>query len=341
MRALQLIAVGQLRIHDVPTPDVGPNDVLVRVAGVGLCHSDVHVLHMPGWPRFPLTMGHETAGWIAGCGSAVRGFAEGEPVLVGLVWACGYCRACLEGRDNACLTSMGSPPCPGLGTDGGMAEFMVVPSRYLHKLGTVDPRTAGPLADAGLTAYHAIESARRRLNPGSTAVVIGAGGLGHVAIQILRATSSVRIVAVDNALDKLELARTYGADETLLSDDGAAGALREMTDGHGVDAVFDFVGVQPTVTLATKIIAPDGAIRFTGIGGGSFMYEAAGVATLPWGVDVRRSYAGTRQDQQAVIELASAGKLAVETQLYPLEDGITAFDDLEAGRIVGRAVLVP
>ena len=341
MRALQLIAAEEIRVHDVPVPDLGANDVLVRVAGAGLCHSDLHVLHMPAWPVLPMTMGHETAGWVASCGSAVTGYAEGDAVLVGLVWACGRCRACVEGRDNACLAVAGVPPCPGLGPDGGMAEFIRVPTRHLHPLGALDPITAGPLADAGITAYHAIEGARHRLSPGATAVVIGAGGLGHVALQILRTTSSVRVVAVDVSRDKLDLARHSGADETVLSDSGAPSAIRAITDGHGADVVLDFVGAQATVTLATSIVAPDGALRFVRLGGGTFEFSASPVSPLPWGVDVRRSYAGTRRDQRAVIELAKAGKLTVETRTYALEDGLQAFADLDAGAVSGRAVLVP
>ena len=256
MRALQLIAPGEIRIQDVPVPEPAADEVLVRVAGAGLCHSDLHVLHLPGWPFVPMTMGHETAGWVAAIGSAVHGFAEGEAVLVGLVWACGRCRACLEGRDNTCLISRGSPPCPGLGPDGGMAEYIKVPARHLHALGALDPTRAGPLADAGLTAYHAIEGARHRLTPGATAVVIGTGGLGHVALQILRATSGVRIVAVDVTPEKLDLARRYGADEAVLSDDDTGRSIRDLTDGDGADVVLDFVGIQPTVTLAPASSLP-------------------------------------------------------------------------------------
>ena len=341
MRALQLIAPGEIRVQEVPMPEPAADEVLVRVAGAGLCHSDLHVLHLPGWPFVPMTMGHETAGWVAATGSAVHGFTEGEAVLVGLVWACGRCRACLEGRDNACLPSLGSPPCPGLGPDGGMAEFIKVPARHLHPLGALDPTTAGPLADAGLTAYHAIEGARHRLTPGATAVVIGTGGLGHVALQILRATSGVRIVAVDLTREKLDLARRFGADEVVLSDDDAGRSIRDLTGGDGADVVLDFVGIQPTVSLATSILAPDAALRFIGIGGGAFEYSTSPVSPLPWGVDVRRSYAGTRRDQLAVIELAKAGKVKIETRAYSLDDGVRAFDDLEAGTVEGRAVLVP
>ena len=150
------------------------------------------------------------------------------------------------------------------------------------------------------------------------------------------------VVAVDTSTDKLELARRHGADEIVLSDDKAADTILQMTDGYGADAVFDFAGVQPTVTLATQVIAPDGALRFVGLGGGSFSYSVDPlVNTLPWGVDVRRSYAGTRQDQRAVIELAIAGRIDLATTLYALEDGPKAFEDLEQGRVSGRAILVP
>ena len=345
MRALQIVGDHELKVQDVPVPELAPDEVLVRVAGAGLCHSDLHVWHMDGWPLTPMTLGHETAGWVEQVGAEVAGFQQGDAVLVYLIWACGVCRACVEGRDNACITTggrFGMPPCPGLGPDGGMAEYIKVASRYLEPLGSLDPTTAGPLADAGLTSYHAIEGARHRLAPGSTAVVIGVGGLGHVGLQILRATTGARVIAVDAAEAKLEVARQHGADETLLSDATAADTILEMTDGYGADAVFDFAGAQPTVDLATQVIAPDGALRFVGLGGGSFEFSTdATVFNLPWGVDVRRSYAGTRKDQRRVIELAAAGRIQIETEQYSLEEGPKAFEDLEHGRIRGRAILVP
>jgi propanol-preferring alcohol dehydrogenase len=345
MRALQLVSRGVLELRDVPIPEIGPDEVLVKVAGAGLCHSDLHVLHMPEWPVYGMTLGHESAGHVAALGADVTGFAEGEAVLVYLVWACGVCRPCVEGRDNVCITTGGRdgmPPCPGLGPDGGMAEYIAVKARYLEPLGSLDPVTAGPLADAGLTPMHAINGARHRLTPGSTVAVIGVGGLGHMGLQILAATTGARIVAIDASEQKLDIAREHGADEVLLSDADTAASMLRLTEGYGVDAVFDFVGVQPTVDLATSIIAPDGALRFVGLGGGSFPYTSDTQTTpLPWGVDVRRSYGGTRSDQRQVIALAAAGKISVETRRYSLDDGLRAFDDLEAGTVPGRAILVP
>jgi len=345
MRALQLVSPGTIEIRDVPIPEIAPDEVLVRVAGAGLCHSDIHVLHAPEWPVPNMTLGHETAGWVESTGADVSGFEQGEAVLVYLVWACGYCRPCIEGRDNVCVNQggrLGMPPCPGLGPDGGMAEFIKVKARYLEPLGSLDPVAAAPLADAGLTPMHAINGARHRLTPGSTAVVIGVGGLGHMGLQILKATTGVRLIAVDSSDQKLDIAREHGADEVILSDASAAQTILDLTDGYGADAVFDFVGVQPTVDLATRVIAPDGALRFVGLGGGSFPYSADSLPVpLPWGVDVRRSYGGTRSDQRQVLDLARLGGISVETKSYALDDAKQAFADLEAGTVPGRAVLIP
>jgi propanol-preferring alcohol dehydrogenase len=343
MRALQLIAPGKIEVRDVDVPQIASDEVLVRVAGAGLCHSDLHVMHAP-IDRPPLTLGHETSGWVESVGAEVDGFGQGDPVLVYLVWACGECRACREGRDNSCEREGGRNslvPCPGLGPDGGMAEYIKVKARFLEPLGSLDPVTAGPLADAALTSHHAIAGAQYRLGAGTTAVVIGLGGLGHVGLQILKAISPARVVAVDVQQAKLDLAARHGADHTFLADDTTAAKILELTDGYGADAVFDFTGVQPTVDLAINCIAPDGALRFVGLGGGSFTYGALPWSNLPWGVDLRKSYAGARQDQRAVIDLAAAGKITLETELYDLEDGATAFHDLEAGALLGRAILVP
>ncbi|MET0425573.1 MAG: NAD(P)-dependent alcohol dehydrogenase [Actinoplanes sp.] len=343
MRALQLVSPGKVEVREVPVPEIAPDEVLVKVGGAGLCHSDIHVLHAPAFPV--ITLGHETAGWVEAAGADVTGFAAGDAVLVYLVWACGYCRPCVEGRDNVCVNQggrLGMPPCPGLGPDGGMADFIKVKARYLEPLGSLDVVTAAPLADAGLTPMHAINGARHRLTPGSTAVVIGVGGLGHMGLQILKATSGVRIIAVDANAQKLDHARELGAEVVLTSDADTAAAILDLTGGYGADAVFDYVGVQPTVDLATKVIAPDGALRFVGLGGGAFPYAAdAETVPLPWGVDVRRSYGGTRTDQRQVLDLARLGAISVETKTYSLDDGPQAFADLEAGAVTGRAVIVP
>ena len=346
MRAVKLVSPGQMELKEVPIPQIGADDVLVKIAGAGLCHSDLHVLHMgEEWPFFGGTLGHEGAGWVEEIGANVQGLAKGDAVLVSVIWACGHCRACVEGRDNACMVN-GSrtmfPTVPGLGPDGAMAEYLVANTRQLDKIDDLDPIAAAPLADAGVTPMHAVNSARQHLVPGSTAVVIGVGGLGHLGLQILMATTGARIIAIDSDETKLQLARDLGADLVLSSDSEAAQKVLDETTQYGADAVFDFVGVQPTVELATKIVAPEGAIRFAGLGGGSFTYTAdSDTATLPWGVNVQRSFGGTRADQLQVIALAQQGKLTVETVTYPLDDFQKAFDDLEANRVRGRAILIP
>jgi propanol-preferring alcohol dehydrogenase len=344
MRALRLLAPGQIALRDVPVPTIEADEVLVQVAGAGLCHSDIHVLRSPIPRRTALTLGHETAGVVADIGREVREVAEQDRVLVYLVWACGQCRPCIQGRDNVCVRAgrSGTPPCPGLGPDGGMAEYIKVKARYLEQLGDLDLVSAAPLADAGLTPMHAINGARHRLTPGATAVAIGIGGLGHMAVQLLKATSAARVIAVDSNEEKLDLARERGADVIVSVGEQTASDILDLTAGYGADAVFDFVGSQATVDLASRVIAPDGALRFVGLAGGSLRYPSDLAAPIvPWGVDVRRSYGGTRQDQRMVIDLARQGRIQVDTHVYSLDDGERAFADLEEGRVRGRAVLVP
>jgi propanol-preferring alcohol dehydrogenase len=346
MRAVKLVSPGTLSLEEVDVPQPGPGEVRVKIAGAGLCHSDLHVLHLGDqWPFFGGTVGHEGAGWVDAVGAGVEGFAEQEPVIVWLVWSCGHCRPCVQGRENACQVNGGRtlfPRTPGLGPDGAMAEYMLVPARHLDKLGDLDPVTSAPLADAGVTPMHAINSARQRLTADAMAVVIGIGGLGHLGLQILKSTTGSRIIAVDNDEQKCGVARELGADLVLTSDAGAAQRVLDETGGHGADVVIDFVGVQPTVDLATRVIAPEGAIRFVGLGGGQFTFGAnVDAETLPWGVNVQRSYGGTRTDLLQVIALAQHGKLKVDTVTYPLANYQRAFDDLAAGKVTGRAILVP
>lgn len=345
MRALKLTGPGNLEIVDVPIPEPGPGEVRVKIAGAGLCHSDLHVLEMgESWPAFGLTMGHEGAGIVDALGPGVSGPAVGAPVVVNLLWNCGRCRACYEGRENACVLGgrTGFPPTPGLGPDGAMAEYMISPARNVVPISGLDPVDAGPLVDAGLTPMHAINSARDWLTPGSTAVVMGIGGLGHVGLQIIKATTAARIIAVDTDPAKLALATDLGADRALLSDGDAAASILAESNGYGVDAVFDFAGVQPTVDLGVAVIAPEGVIRLVGLGGGRFPLSAVGDGSrVPWGVNVQRSYGGTVRDQAQVLALAEQGKVHIETTTYPLDDFQRAIDDLYGGRVLGRAILIP
>lgn len=346
MRAVQLVEPTVVRLVDISVPEIGPDDVLLRVAAAGLCHSDLHVVHNPQrlFPR-PVTLGHEVTGTVAAIGARVRGWAEGQQGIVHLCWSCGQCRNCLAGADNVCLGwgRRAQPPAPGLGPDGGMAEFMRVPARFLVDLESLDPVTAAPLADAAMTAYHSIRNSHDVLTPGATAVVIGIGGLGHCAIQILRATSAVRVVAVDVAADKLAAATGYGAHATVPAGPDAAAAILEMTEGLGAAAVFDFVGNEASLQTAAECVAPNGMVQIAGLAGGQvpIAAEPRDGRGWPWGASVRTSYGGTRSDLIECVALARDGLLGIEVERYALDDVLQAFARLEAGQVTGRAVLVP
>lgn len=346
MRALQLTEPGVLEIREVPTPEPGPGELLLRVGASGLCHSDLHVLHLPFKVREePLTLGHEIAGTVAAVGERVSGHEPGERGVVYLCWSCGNCPECASGNENVCRAAgrVAMPPCPGLGPDGGMAEYVVVPASSFVPIGELDLVAAAPLADAALTSYHAIRGARDQLYPGATAVVIGAGGLGHVGIQILRALTAVRVIAVDTDPGKLELAAECGAHLGLAAEDDTAARILALTGGRGAEAVFDFVGVDATARLSAETVAPNGAYRMIGLGEGNPGITAgpAGGPGLPWGATVRKSYGGTKRDLIESVALARDGLITVRTQRFALEDGAQAYALLEQGRIRGRAVLVP
>ena len=346
MRAVKLVGPGRIEIHDVPIPAISESEVLIKVAGAGLCHSDLHILHQDeNWPFFGTTMGHETAGWIDAVGGNVTELAVGDPVLVRAVWSCGECRPCRMGRENACAVN-GSrtmfPLTPGIGADGGMAEFIKASSKHVDTIEGLDIVSAAPLADAALTPMHTINSTRDLLSDDATVIVIGVGGLGHMALQILAATTKATVIAVDSDPARLDLARSKGAAVVIDASTNVAAQILDMTAGYGVDVVYDFVGIQPTIDLATSVVAPYGAVRLVGLGGGSFPFNASLEGeVLPWGVNVQRPYGGAASDQADVLALAHSGAIGVETVIYPLDDAQRAFDDLEAGRISGRAILVP
>ena len=330
-------------LTDVPVPEPGPGQVLLRVGGSGACHSDLHVMEWPSdmlpW-KLPFTLGHEVAGWVEAVGAGVTGLATGVPVAVYGPWGCGACHTCRLGEENYCerAAELGANG-GGLGLDGGMAEYMLVPSaRMLVPLGDLDPAEAAPLSDAALTPYHAIKRSLPLLIPGSTAVAIGVGGLGHVGVQILRALTPARIVAVDRADDKLALAREVGADAAVRAGDEAAAEIRSLTGGRGAEVVIDFVGSDDTLALAAKTARPKGHITIVGIAGGTLpvsffsqAYEAA-IATTYW---------GSITELMECIELARQKKIHSKVTHYPLADVEKAYRDLREGKLQGRAVVVP
>ncbi|MFC8069217.1 NAD(P)-dependent alcohol dehydrogenase [Streptomyces sp. NPDC057293] len=344
MKALQYRTIGAPpEVVTVPDPEPGPGQVLLKVTAAGVCHSDIAVMGWPaeGFPyELPLTLGHEGVGTVAALGAGVTGLNEGDAVAVYGPWGCGTCAKCAEGKENYCLRAdaLGIRP-PGLGRPGSMAEYLLIDDpRHLVPLDGLDPVAAVPLTDAGLTPYHAIKRSLPKLVPGSTAVVIGAGGLGHVAVQLLRALTSARVVALDVSEDKLRLAREVGAHEVVLSDAKAADAVRELTGGLGAEAVFDFVGVAPTVRTAGAVVAVEGDVTLVGIGGGSL---PVGFGVLPFEVSVTAPYWGSRGELIEVLDLARSGAVSVHTETYTLDDAPLAYERLHAGEVNGRAVILP
>ena len=344
MRALQLVEPQRAELSQVPDPEPAPGEVVLAVTGAGVCHSDLHMLHARRvvFP-LPLVLGHEVAGTVAAVGEGVSGWETGAGALVHLCWGCGRCRACVAGADNYCdAHPRRTVPGPGLGHPGGMADRIAVPARHLVPLGDLDPVAAAPLTDAGLTPYHAVAVSRSRITPSSTVAVIGVGGLGHVAVQVLRATTGATVVAVDTDEARLRSAEELGADRALLSDEQTAPALLGLTGGAGVDVVLDFVGAPATVALAGDVVRSGGQVTLVGLAAGTLPHTAAPPPIgLPWGVSVVKPYGGTRRELAEVLALSRAGRISVEVERAPLSDALAVLDRLERGQVRGRAVLVP
>ncbi len=329
-------------LMEVPDPTPGPGEVVVKVGGAGACHSDLHVLYeldaSAVW-QIPMTLGHETAGWVHATGSGVEGLTEGDPVAVYGAWGCGLCQRCAVGLENYCErpSMIGGG---GLGADGGMADYLLVPhQRHLVPLPAgLDPVVAAPLTDAGLTPYHAIRRSWPKLTPEATCVMIGVGGLGHVGVQIARATTAAQVIAVDVKPEALELARKVGAHHAVLSNDTAAEAVRELTGGRGADVVIDFVGTTATMNLARAVARVMADVTIVGIGGGEI---PLGFFSQPYEVSIATTYWGSRPELSELLALAAGGQVSTERTVYSLDDAAAAYRDLREGRVTGRAVVVP
>lgn len=344
MKAYQMTrwqAPPEFREVDVPEP--GPGQVLIKVAGAGACHSDLHLMEWPaGLLNFspPFTLGHENAAWVEALGSGVEGFDVGDAVAVYGPWGCGRCRACRLSQENLCenaahIGAMGG----GLGRDGGIAPYMLVPSaRLLIPLGDLDPVEAAPLSDAGLTPYHAIKRNLHRLGPGSSVLVIGVGGLGHLAIQILHAISAAQVIATDIQEPKLALAQEVGADQAVRSSGEAASQIRDLTHGLGVTVVLDFVGTDATMQLGASVARPDGELTVVGLAGGNYPFR---FGALPFDCAITIPYWGSAVELMEVLELARQGKIRARIDRFPLGEAADVYAQLREGKIDGRAVITP
>ncbi|WZH51485.1 MAG: NAD(P)-dependent alcohol dehydrogenase [Nocardioides alkalitolerans] len=332
-----------LREVDKPTP--GPGEVLLKVAGAGACHSDIAVYREfdeafgPAQLKPSFVLGHESSGWVEALGDGVRGIEPGEAFLVYGPMGCGRCRACSRGQDTYCENAASMPHlAAGLGRDGGMAEYVAVPARNLVPLGDADPVAAAPLSDAGLTPYHAIKKSLPALaGGGRTALVIGLGGLGQIAVQILRALTGATVIATDTKPEAMRKAEANGA-VTVPGGEGQAAAIREITDGRGVDAVFDLVGATPTIELAMSVVALRGRVTVVGIANGTFEWN---FYKVPYEVELTSTYWGTIEELHEVVDLYRAGQITPEVEVYALDDALEAYRALEAGELSSRAVVAP
>lgn len=344
MKALQYKEIGQPPVLvEIPTPEPGPGQVLLKVTAAGVCHSDEFVMSLPEDQYdygLPLTLGHEGAGVVHRLGEGVEHLAVGDSVMVYGPWGCGRCRNCAQGKENYCTNAAaeGIRP-PGLGAPGAIAEYMLVDdARHLVPLGDLDPVENVSLSDAGLTPYHAIKQSLPKLHAGSYAVVIGAGGLGHVGIRMIRQLSGATVIALDVTEEKLDFAREVGAHHAVLSDEHAVDAVRELTGGLGADAVFDFVGAPPTTKIAAGVAAVEADVTIVGIGGGAVQ---AGFGTLPFDAAVRAPYWGSRSELIEVLDMARRGQVSVEVETFTLDEAPKAYERLHEGTLRGRAVIVP
>ena len=331
-------------IKEVPRPTPGPGEVLLKIAGAGACHSDVGIFDVyegdpTGLMTPPFILGHENSGWVEEIGEGVHGIEKGAAYLCYGPIGCGRCPACSRGQDTYCTnTAAVGYLANGLGRDGGMAEYMTVPARNLVPLGDSDPVDAAPLADAGLTPYHAIKRAMPHLDGGGrSALVIGLGGLGMIGVQILTALTGATVIATDAKPDAMAAAEKFGAKTVGAGEDQAA-HIRELTHGKGVDAVFDFVGVSPTIELAAASVALQGSLTVVGIGGGSFNWN---FFSVPYEVNFSSTYWGTLADLHEVVAMYKAGQIVPSVERYTLDNALAAYQKMMAGELSGRAVIVP
>ena len=326
------------------TPEPGPGQVLLKMGGAGICHSDLHIMHewspeiMPELAHMTpdFTLGHENSGWIDRLGPGVDGWEEGQPVVVSPVWSCGRCAACRSGDDTYCEgPETGSG---GLGVDGGLASHMVAPARALIPLQTMEPADAAPLTDAGLTSYHAVKRSLDVLTPDSAALVIGIGGLGHMGLAYLRELTGGMLIATDRNEAARTMATGLGADLVVDSNEETAEAVMEATGGLGVRAVFDFVGIDATLQLAASVVRKRSKITVIGLGGGTFPFR---YGALPHATTIGYTFGGSLSDLAEVVKLAESGRVKPHVKHFGFDQIEAAYHALHEGEIEGRAVILP
>ncbi|MER7070504.1 NAD(P)-dependent alcohol dehydrogenase [Terrabacter sp. NPDC000476] len=341
MRAVQVVGYHEnLEMAQVPVPEAtGPFDVVVRIGGAGVCRTDLHILEGQ-WAEksqvtLPYTIGHENAGWVHAVGSAVTNVKEGDKVIVHPLITCGLCRACRSGDDVHCESNQ----FPGIDTNGGYAEYLRTSARSVVRIDdSLEPKDVAALADAGLTAYHAAAKAARRLTPRDRVAVIGAGGLGHIGIQVLRALSPAEIVVVDRNPDAVKLAVAIGADHGIVADGSQVEQVLDLTGGHGAEVVVDFVGEGGATKEGVAMLRRAGDYHVVGYGEN---IDVPTIDIVSTEINVIGNLVGSYNDLCDLMALAARGAVTLHTQTYALDDFQSAIDDLNAGDVRGRAILVP
>ena len=328
-----------LAVEQIAEPAItGPHDVIVRVGGAGLCRTDLHIQEGQ-WAEksgveLPYVLGHENAGWVQEIGSDVTNVEVGDTVIVHPLITCGLCRACRAGDDVHCVNNL----FPGISVDGGFAQLLKTSARSVVKLSpTLHPKDIAALADAGLTAYHAVKKAVSVLYPGSRAVVIGAGGLGHIGIQCLKAMTPAEIIVIDPSEEARALAGEIGADTTIAADGKQVDTILEMTDGVGADAVIDFVGERGATKDGVAMLRDAGNYYVIGYG------ENINVPTIDIisrEINFIGNLVGSYNDLDELMTLTAQGKVTLHTSTYPLDAVNDAMADLDQGRLQGRGILV-
>lgn len=341
MRAVQVAGYHErLRLTEVPEPAItGPLDVVVKIGGAGVCRTDLHILEgqwaAKSGVALPYTIGHENAGWVHAVGSAVRNIAVGDKVILHPLVTCGLCRACRSGDDVHCEDSR----FPGIDTDGGYAEYLKTTARSVVRIDdALEPADVAALADAGLTAYHAAAKAARTLRPGDHCVMIGAGGLGHIGIQVLKAISAATLVVVDRSPDAVKLAREVGADIGIVADGSQVEQVLEITGGRGAEAVVDFVGEGGATAEGVAMLRRAGNYHVVGYGEN---IDVPTIDIISTEINFIGNLVGSYTDLQELMVLAAQGRVTLHTSKYPLARFQDAIEDLDAGRVRGRAILVP
>jgi NAD+-dependent secondary alcohol dehydrogenase Adh1 len=339
MKAALLRAYHQpLEFIERPRPEpTGATDVLIRIGGAGVCATDLHAIEglmEPAGVTLPRVLGHENAGWVEEIGDGVTTVAKRDAVLVFPPHSCGLCVPCRRGVDMLCIHHQFT----GLTVDGGFAEYVVVPERSLVALPAgVEPSAVAPHADAGLTAYHAVKRLAPRALPGTTAVVLGVGGVGHIALQLLQVIGSGSTIAIDTDPRRRALAAELGAGD-VLAGPGSVAAVRELTDGRGADLVFDFVGTDQSHADSMAMLARGGTCSIVGYGG---MVSVPSAVMVGGEQTVMGNLVGTWLDLWEVMQLHAAGRLVLKTETHPLDSVNDVLAKLADGEITGRAVLVP